>query len=80
MKKYTTMKIDNQSNPNRIFFDRIGFDFKTKPIGLTNNKTEKIGSDDFSSQNRTNPIHEHPYYEDIRSYIYDSLLKCVATR
>jgi len=40
MKKYTTMKTENKSNPNRIFLDRIGFDFKTKPIGWTNNKTK----------------------------------------
>ena len=45
MKNYTTMKTENQSNPNRFFWDRIGFDFKT------NNKTEVIGSDNFSSQN-----------------------------
>jgi len=33
MKKYTTMKTENQSNPNQKNLDRIGFDFKTKPIG-----------------------------------------------
>jgi hypothetical protein len=26
-------KTENQSNPNRKNLDRIGFDFKTKPIG-----------------------------------------------
>jgi len=32
MKKYTTMKTENQSNPNLFRSDWIEFDFKTKPI------------------------------------------------
>ena len=52
-----------QSKPKKIGLDWIWFDFKTKPIGWTNNKTEDIGSDGFSFQNGTNPICEHPYNE-----------------
>jgi len=63
-----------QSKPKKIWLDLIWFDFKTKTIGWTNNKTEEIESYGFSSQNRTNRIREHSYFQHITDIYY--LLEC----
>jgi len=34
MKNYTTMKTENQTNPNQIFLDRIGLNLILKPNQL----------------------------------------------
>jgi len=53
------MKTENQSNPNKKILNRIGLNLILKPNQL-NNKTKVIfGSNNFSSQNQNNPIHEH---------------------
>ena len=57
--------IEIQSNPiqtdkNWIGLDWFGFKKRKKPIGWWGEKIEVIGSNDFSSQNRTNPNREHP--------------------
>ena len=56
MKKYTTMKTENQSNPNRNFWDRIGFDLILKPNQLDEQITKQKRLDRMVFSSKNEPI------------------------
>ena len=56
MKNYTTMKTENQTNPNQIFLDRIRFDLILKPNQLDEKITKLKRLDQIIFPRKTEPI------------------------